>query len=602
MIDPGRTSDPEAPVGQSSLGPQQWRGLGFGLAGGASLLLSLATAERPGAIALCAVAWVASLLLAVLAVWPTGEPSRGWGRTLGRLRAALRTREAAVMAALTLLGAGLRLYDLAGYPTGLNGDEAEFALLALDVLHGHGPYPFGTAFLGDSALYLYFQAPFLAVFGPTVAGIRVFGALAGVLTLPAFYLFMRRLFGRRPALLALALLAGSAAHVNFSRLALNVPQVPLLACLALYALWRALESRLAVWWLASGMLGAFAVYFHFGGRLLPLIVALYFVYLLVWHRRQWRAWLRGVAYCLLGGMLTLAPLGAYAARHPEDLIYHVNARLIFNIWPQVTATYGTDNLLAILGQQFALNVLGFVSVPDGTNLFYRFAETPLLAPLLAPFFLAGLALVLWRLRDGRYGLLVAWFWTFILVGTVTNEPPQSHRLVTVLPPAIAGIALVLDALIAWAQRWRRPAVGRAVVSLALLVPLAAGAADNANYFGPAAAARPWEEVTLLGTYVSDLGPSYRVYVLGAPSVYYWHGDRRFLAPDVPGGDLDKPTPGELAALPRDRALVFLVYPWLEGTLPLIQQVYPDGRVEPVSGQAGRTVFTAYFVPPGPAAN
>ena len=641
--------------------------LGCALASAVLLLVSVATVETPGASVHCALAWAAGLPLAIAAAWPYGQRAYRVSDWPGRVWRAPRGREAAAVAALTLVGAALRFYDLAGYPTGINGDEAELTLVALDVLQGRGPNPFGTVFGGDSALYLFFQAPFLAVFGATVAGMRVFGALSGLLTLPAFYLLLRRLFGPRPALLGLALLAGNAAHVHFSRLALNVPQVPLLACLAMYALWRATENRLALWWLASGMLGAFAVYFHFGGRLLPVIVGLYFAYLLAAHRREWRAWLRGAALCLLGGGLALAPMGAYAAVHPQDFSYHVNARLIFNIWPQVTATYDTTSLPEILLKQFGLNLLGFISAPDGTNFFYTFARTPLLAPLLAPFFVVGLGLILWRWRDQRYGLLAVWFWTFILVGTITNEPPQAHRLVTVIPPAIAGVALALEALLVWARRlaWpalvigqvvstqaadqtsppapprvgegslggrspfpRRgggqgvrfvpsaaspprkpqthrglpgqalfgPTLGRLLVGLALALPLAAGVADNANYFGPAAAARPWEEANLQATYVAALPPTYRVYVLGAPYMYYNHGIRRFLAPDVPGGDLQAPSVAELESLPRDGDLAFLVYPWAGESLPLIQRALPGGRVDAVAGGQGRTVFTVYLLP------
>ena len=570
--------------------------VGFALTSAVLLVVSLSTVEMPGASALCATAWASALAFALAAAWPYSEQGSRANGTAVRLWRALPGREMVAVGALTLLGVALRFYDLAGYPTGINGDEAEFALIALDVLHGRGPNPFGTAFLGDSALYLYLQAPFLAVFGATVAGMRVFGALAGVLTLPAFYVLMRRLFGTRPALLALALLAGSAAHVHFSRLALNVPQVPLLACLAAYALGRATESRQAVWWLASGMLGAFAVYFHFGGRLLPVIVALYFVYLLAFHRRQCRAWLRGAALCLLGGVMALAPMGAYAVGHLHEFTYHVSARLITNVWPQATATYGTDSLPIILAAQFGLNLLGFISAPDGTNFFYTFAQTPLLSPLLAPFFVAGLGLVLLRLRDSRYGLLAVWFWTFILVGTVTNEPPQAHRLVTVIPPAVAGIALALDALVVWARRWQRLAPRRLVVAAALALPLAAGYADNANYFGPAAAAKPWEEPNVLATYVASLGPSYRAYILGDPYIFYNHGIRRFLAPDVPGGDLASPSRAALEMVPRDRDLAFIMFAWTEQNLPLIREAFPDGRVEVVTGREGRTVLTVYHAP------
>ena len=99
----------------------------------------------------------------------------------------------------------------------------------------------------------------------TTTAIRVFSALAGVATLPAFYLLMRRLFGIRPALIALALLAGSAVHINYSRLGLNVVQISLFTIVTLYCLRLGQESRRPFWWLSTGILAGLTVYFSFGG-------------------------------------------------------------------------------------------------------------------------------------------------------------------------------------------------------------------------------------------------------------------------------------------------------------------------------------------------
>ncbi len=502
------------------------------------------------------------------------------------------------VAILVAVGAILRLYNLEGYPTGIHGDETGFGLIADSILQGNGPNPFGTAFLGDPALFLYMEAPFLAIFGHTIAALRLFSALCGVLTLPAFYWLMRRLFGVRPALLALALLAGSAVHINFSRLALNVAQVPLLTCLTLYALWRGQESRRAFWWLAAGTAGAFAVYFHFGGRLLPLLVGLYILYLLVTQPRAWRSWLRGAAFSLLGGTMTLAPMGAHLATRSHFLTEHVSGRLIWNHWSRVSQVYGTTDLWGILWGQIRVNVMAFINGVDAST-FYTFTGLPMLAPLLGPFLVLGLVLMLVRLRDSRYAMLALWFWTVVILGgALTIDSPQAHRLVPAVLPAVAGIALVLDRIVAVGRRLSGEGLEPALLVLAALVPLAAGYTDSTVFFGRGADARPWEATTLQGRYVASLGPEYRVYTMGTPNIYFDHSVTRFLAPDVEGGSLHNPVALLPMSVPADRNLAFLVYPHMAGYLPLLNSIYPEGKTENVQGRDNRTIFVAFRVPRG----
>ncbi|MHB1130986.1 MAG: ArnT family glycosyltransferase [Chloroflexota bacterium] len=562
-----------------------------------ALLFSLATVEQPGLIALSAASWALSLLLGLsTAAWTGTRRLKGGRQKLSKAGLWLRSPEGLVATALVLLGACLRLYELGSYPTGLNGDESEFTLLALAVLRGEGPHPFGTAFLGDPALYTYALAPFVALFGPSVAGMRVFGALCGVVTLPALYLLARHFFGARPALLALTVLAGSAAHVHFSRLTLNVPQVTLLFCLAAYALHRATVELRSGWWYAAGLLGALPVYFHFAGRLWPAVMGVYFAYLLLVHRGETAVWLRGAGFSLLGGLMVLSPLMVHLGGRPEDFTGHLSGRLIFNLWPQVTAAHGTENLGLVLARQLGLNLLGFVSLPDGSNFFYTFAGLPLLFPLLAPAVLAAVFVMLARGRDTRYGLLSAWFWTFMLVGTITNEPPQAHRLVNVLPALAVVLGVVLLEVSDWARRQPGQVWSRGMMVAALTLPLLAGIWDNINYFGRAAAARPWEEMTVFGTYAASLGSDHRLYSLGAPYIPFDHGNRRLLAPDLEGGDVRATDQATLANLPRDRELVLVVFNWNEDSLAALHQAFPEGREEAVRGPSGRAVFTAIRIP------
>lgn len=560
------------------------------------LVIPWFTDNRPSLAVPGLISWLIGLALALVSALPM-QPPLGLALRSGlrRITTTLRTREALAVGAITILGAALRMYDLERYPSGFHGDEGEFGLIAASVLQGNGPDPFGTAFLGDPALYPYLLAPFLAVFGQTFTAVRLLSAVSGILTLPFFYLLIRRLFGMPTALLALTLLATNAVHIHFSRLTLNTPEVPLLMCLTLYALWEGQNSRRGFWWLAAGVFGALTIYFHFAGRVTPLIMAAFVVYLLVSRPQAWTDWLRGAGWGVLGGIITLAPMAVHLADQPEQFSDHMNSRLIFNNWQCVSGEYQTSSLPAVLWGQLQSNLLAFLN--DAYHFcFYPYHDTPMLAPILGPLFVFGLVLMLIRSRDSRYALLACFFWIVILVnGVISLDPPQPHRLVATILPALTAVALTLSWIVDVGLRHLGAFRSMAPLGGAILVVVIAAWLDCAFYFGPAVQEWPWEAHTVQGKYVAKLGSSYRVRYVAVPTPGYpIYGVTRFLAPDTDGQIIHNPVTHLPIAVPPDRDLAILVYPETPGYLQLYQSVYPTARTEVVQGHTG-SFFTALLV-------
>ncbi len=564
-----------------------------------AMLVSVATVTTSSTTGISLVAWALSLAMAVAAAAIPEQFSWLGGLSRWRVRWAWPrlTRELVLFAVIVLAGAALRLYNLEGYPSGVHGDEAEFGLIAQSILEGRGPNPFGVAFLGDPSMFLFVEAPFVALFGHTIFTIRLCSALAGVLTLPAFYILLRRLFGVRPALLGLALLAGSAVHINYSRMALNIPEVELLACLAIYSLWRGHRSSSRLWWFCAGVLAALSVYFYFAARILPVVLGAYLLYLMVSRREELRATLVGSGWVLLGGVMTLLPMGVVLASKPSDFTTHMTDRLIFSNWSHAAGGGGAGSVNpgAVLMEQFRVNLLGFVSIPDSG--FYAFAASPILSPVLGSLFLLGLVLMLARIRDDRFALLALWFWPVLLVnGVITIDPPQSGRVLQAILPALAGVALVLEWALTLGEKLFSPRLSPLLLAAVALVPLAAGYVDDANFFGPAAEARPWEAGTMQARYVASLGPGYRVYGAGMPAIYINHSITKFLSPEVEAVNLHNPAAMLPLAAPPDEDVAFLVYPNMVGYLPMILSLYPGAEVEPQLGRGGQVVFMAVKVP------
>src|SRR5262245_53200117 len=189
--------------------------------------------------------------------------------------------------ALILVGLALRVaaaLPLHKFPA--DGDAVLVGLCGLDVLHGKVPVFFQPARIG--ALECYAVAPFLAVFGTSRLPLVLLTFVEAGATLIVAHRFVRTLFGRRRALIALADLAVAPPAVLFWTYMPN--SYPTLLLLCVTVLW--LASRLATrgLGLAGTLAFGFVVGLAFWHSFLSLSCSLPAVaWVLFLRRREWLA-------------------------------------------------------------------------------------------------------------------------------------------------------------------------------------------------------------------------------------------------------------------------------------------------------------------------
>lgn len=537
--------------------------------------------------------WLTSLAAAVALVLPT--PACGW-----RPRLAWRSPDTLALVGLTLLAGALRLPNLESLPSGIHGDEGEFGVLARDVVQGVGPAPFGLAFLGDPALYVHLLAPFVSLLGPTMEAIRLPSALVGTATIPVLYGLVRELYGRRPALLAGFLLATSAVHIHFSRLALNVIEVPFFASLSLLFLARGLTRQRDHWYLLAGLAGGFGIYFHFGARLIPFILLLVLLGRRMAASGGWGVWLRQIALVGLGGFLALSPMLAYLSNDPATFNAHVQERGIWKHWEQLASRYDTlpSDKLGIIWGQTRRSIEAFTSLPDPSEGagFYTFMDAPLLNGIEAPLALLGLLWLCLYLWQQRSRLLLIWFVVpLVLASILTDVAGQSHRLVHPLLPALVAAALLIDWLCRLAESRLPERLAAIAVPLLLVVPIAGGLWQGQQYFEPDVTMRLTPAHTAQARCLEALPPGTVALVAGAPWISEDHGPSRYLGAAVDRRDLPEPRT-QLPVYTGGRTLVILVHTWNNDVLPFMRDLYPAAQSIEIQRPPGQTVLTVLAVP------
>jgi hypothetical protein len=436
----------------------------------------------------------------------------------------------------------------------------------------------------------------MRVFGTGLVGLRSFAVLCGLATVVFVYFLARELFGQRCAIIAATFLSFQTADLIFSRQQFSNDTVPMfLACVA-YLLARGVKTRRPIHFAIAGVASGFALYYYAGGRVVAPTAIMFLGYVALTQRTFLARYWTHLSVFLVGLLLTSGPFIAYNYFiAPIKTLGYPNDRFIWYHGAELAAQYGVSGWPAILWNQLTRTLSIITYSFDVSAL--QVARFPIARPLESVLIVLGVSWALFRWRDTRFALLSIWFWTSIVVGGVlTDEAPDLPRIVGILGVMPLFIAVVLDHLSGQFQlvvsskqalkatRWAGPVTGVALLTGATAV---AGAANWQTYTGTYMSAAGSQIVSVQAQYVSNRGPSYFYYDLGAyfpqiVTLYWGHGNNRFLNPAARGEDVTDLS----TALPvaddgpsGQQDVIFLVWtfsPQYKTLLHTLRQYYPHG--------------------------
>ena len=271
-----------------------------------------------------------------------------------------------ILAAILLLAAFLRFWQLDTLPPGLYHDEAYNGLDALSLLDGkmfpqfyegwelyaadaHAQrgvdetrFPlFFEGNYGREPLHVYLMALSVSLFGATPFALRAVPAAAGVLAVLTTFLAAWALFSEtleqesatRVALLAAVLLAILYPALHFSRFGIRAMLFIPVQTMAVACFWWGVNRRrrsesggdIAVWllFIAAGFFVGLGIYTFAASRLFPLVWLL-FVPLWFWlDREAMSAHWRHVLAMGAAALLTALPLLTFFARYPYYFVFRI---------------------------------------------------------------------------------------------------------------------------------------------------------------------------------------------------------------------------------------------------------------------------------------
>ncbi|MBI4499324.1 MAG: glycosyltransferase family 39 protein [Chloroflexi bacterium] len=434
------------------------------------------------------------------------------------------------LAALCLLGLALRVIRLGELPLGVWYDEAAIGLEAVRILEDPSFRPLYSQGTTSPAAYLSAVAGSLALWGQTVEGLRFVSALAGALTVPAWYAFLREGFPARVALAGTLLMAVNRWDLTFSRLAMQGVMAPLLEVAVLGLLLAALRRGSLLLAVAAGLVLGAGLAFYSAFLAFPLVIGGYLALRLLTEADFWRAARRTLALFALAALLGGLPVLTFAALHPETFGGRIAQAAM-------TDHTGARGLVATLAETTDKHLLMFHREGD-YNGRHNLPGAPMLDPLTGVLAALGLG---WSLRHPRqpFSVLgVLWLGIMLLPGILSLpfEAPQGLRAIGALPAVLLLACTGLDRLWSAADTVLGPArrhQGTAVVVglLALMATLNVDTYFRRQAQDAAAWAAHSTAETIIGRRLAGL-PAGRdeVYLSG---LYRDHPTIRFLAGPTP---------------------------------------------------------------------
>ncbi len=509
--------------------------------------------------------------------------------------------EAITVTILTIIAAVIRFAALGDVPYALAGDEGNLGKLAVAVLNGEITNMMTTAY-GSSSLFLFIMAGLMKLFGVNTFSLRLLSAISGTLTVPILYLFGRRLFNQRVALISAALLTVSNFHVHFSRLIVATGiQDALFATLGFYFFITGLERRSRSRLVLSGLIVGFAIYIYMGARLMIMLLPIYVLILLIKSKKLVLDNLSNLLAFAGAWLVISAPMINFAIQHTADFWARTNQiGVIQSGWLAAEAVKTGQSQFKIFLDLFKQ---AFLTVNYSQSWAFHLSDLPMLDFITGALFILGVVYSLYHVANPYNLLLNGWFWSGLLVGgaLVINPRVNSYRILIVFPVVCLFVALAWDKLMELGvgaftdNRIVRIAPSAVLIALFSFLNLKA-------YFIDYAPNCSYEDTNTqmashLGYYINELGPDYAPYLVTYPRLHSttYRSFEFLVGTTIKVNDIVDPLTGPPTFIEPNSKAAFFFTVERENELSYIQDYMPGGKVDRVY-DCENLVMIAYVIP------
>ena len=484
-------------------------------------------------------------------------------------------------------------------PTDVHGDEGEVALWGIAARDSGNWNIFTLGWYHIPNLFYLIPAWVMWLFGDTVTGIRVQGAIFGVLSIPVFYGLSRRIIQTPAAALASFIFATSAYFIHFSRMGIGYNQATFFLQVVFYFFIRGVQENQIRWFGWAGFFTAISFLSYQAAKITLPLLLLAFLILWIYRILSWQKIIVSSFVYVLAFWVGISPLLGNFVIDPQAMESRTKSVSIFSQSGRELMRIGNPENITfreLLGLQLQRTLLSPVTNADRSPYLVNSHSGGILDTLPAVSWVAGIFLLLCHLKNPFSLLLLLWTISVMVLGSViTNNAPSYQRL-TVLYPflALQSAAVLYGILTHWSRllQWS-PATRRIVIStLAALLLILSG---HRYFYSIQSVPQLLDEWTRIARYLEQVSGTHYVYFLGKPHVTIQYGTTRFIAPNVKGEDVSNPREFLPKKILRRGPVSFVMVRENREYISLLRDLYPGGRQIDYYSSAGTAPFMVYEV-------
>ena len=485
--------------------------------------------------------------------------------------------------AVIMLAALLYIIGNTSVPTEVHGDEGEVALNGIEIRDSGDWNLFGLGWYHIPKLYYLIPAWGMWLFGDTLFGVRMMGALTGLGAIPIFYLLAKRLFHPRPAAIATFLYAVSSYTIHFSRMGTGYNQTALITIAALYFFLRgAQESDGKSYCLAGFLTGIGLLSYQASHILFPMLCGSFVLLTLTRIMPLRHAMAGGFTY-MLAFWVTASPLIGnylvdsttfYSRAKSVSFLHQEGQTLILRDYPPNASAN------EIAKQQVERTLLAPITHPNRSPYLVNNGYGGIIDPLPAICFIVGLLFVVLTIYKPASLLLLFWLFCIFMTGAAfTNNCPAYQRLIGGVPllfliaaPALHGVFLHFSQVFCWPHS-KRVAVICSGAAILLIFGM------HRYFHQIMSIPQPLDDSTRIARYLDERGPTRYTYFFGPPHFFFEYGNIRFLAPQARGETVEDPERFLLENRTRREPVNFVLVRSNRRYINKLREIYPGGREE-----------------------
>ena len=362
-----------------------------------------------------------------------------------------------VIILITCLGGFLRFYKNITNPPSLNIDEVAYGYSAYSILktvkdENGVMMPLTFKSIGDykNPVLIYSLVPSIAIFGLNEFGVRFTTALAGMLSIPVFFLLLKTLLkNTRLALIGSILLSVSPWHIYYSRYASESLMGTFLLILGVWFFIKMFEGG-RLWAVGASVILTLSLYTYHSHR---LFIPLFLLFVIFSKNKILKLKKLNIYIFMITTFLLIIPLVYLVISGPAntrakmvflsvDIDYtryvvldHLNRLgenfLLFFFWIKRYLNYFQPDFLFFSG----LNMTSSGTI--GLGVLYLFE---------LPWFILGIIKLINHKLQGKL-IIISWILFGILPASLTNTEQSSVRSLLVLPALLTVVAIGTDSFI-----------------------------------------------------------------------------------------------------------------------------------------------------------